>query len=219
MDIIPFTQLTFNHRYIARWIWGGLALCIPVLNFLSLGFLSRTSRLVTIGGIGLPTWDDLYATWLEGARLLFVFILYNAVSFFLFSSGYFLTSLNIFTAFFGHLFKILSFFALIASSALIPFALAVFAEETDFRSAFEIERISRGIREVFFEYFIGYAVTLAGLYLCIWIMRIPYLLGLVPGSVLAYYFLLLSTYYFTELYKKTSLPTTLTNTEIVETGE
>jgi hypothetical protein len=80
----------------------------------------------------------------------------------------------------------------------------------DFRRAFEFERIFKGIKEVFFEYIIGYAVTLFGLYICMWIMRIPYLMGLIgliPASVFAYYVLLISTYYFTELYKKTSLPT------------
>ena len=35
-------------------------------------------------------------------------------------------------------------------------------------------------------------------------MRIPYL-GFILSSILSYYILLVSTYYFTELYKKTSL--------------
>ena len=125
----------------------------------------------------------------------------------MFSSGYFLTSLNIFTAFFGHIFKVLSLFAFIACSFLVPFAFVVFAEEMDFRRAFEFEKIFKGIKEVYLMYIIGYAVTLFGLYICMWIMRIPYLIGLIPASIFAYYVLLVSTYYFTELYKKTSLPT------------
>jgi len=211
MDVMPFIQFTLNSRYVARWIFGGVIFCLIPITPLSLGFLSRTSRLVIIGGgIGLPTWQEKYETWIEGVKILFVFILYNAIPFFLFSSGYFLTSLNTFMAFFGHILKVLSFFAFIACSFLVPFAFVVFAEEMDFRRAFEFERIFKGIKEVFFEYIIGYAVTLFGLYICMWIMRIPYLMGLIgliPASVFAYYVLLISTYYFTELYKKTSLPT------------
>lgn len=205
MNIIPFLQLTLNVRYISRWIWAGAIFCIPVLNFLSLGFLSRTSRLVIIGGIGLPTWEDRYETWIEGTKLLFVFILYNAIPFFMFSCGFFLISLNIFTAFFGQIFKILSVIALLVCTFLIPFAFATFAERMEFKEAFEFERIFRGIKEVFIEYIIGYAAALCILYICVLIMRIPYLIGLIPGSILSYYVLLVAAYYFTELYRKTSL--------------
>jgi hypothetical protein len=205
MNIVPFLEFTLNSRYITRWIFAGLIFCVPGLDFLSLGFLSRTSRLVIIGGIGLPTWQEKYETAIEGVKLLFVFILYNAITFFLFSSGFFLISLNIFTAFFGHVLKISSYVALIICTFPVPFAFATFAEKMDFKEAFEFERIFRGVKEVFFEYLIGYGVAICGLYLCIWIMRIPYSIGLIPASVLSYYILLVSTYYFTELYKRTSL--------------
>src|SRR5512145_3568747 len=98
MDIIPFIRFTINTRYINRWIFCRLVLFIPVVNFFSIGFLSRTSRLMMVGGMGLVTWQDKYETWLEGVKLLFVFILYNAIPFFMFSSGFFLTTLNTFTA-------------------------------------------------------------------------------------------------------------------------
>ncbi len=205
MNIVPFLEFTANSRYITRWVFAGLVLYIPVLNFLSLGFLSRTSRLVIIGGIGLPTWQEKYETAIEGVKLLFVFILYNAIPFFLFSSGFFLTTLNNVTAFFGHIVIYASYIAFVACSFLIPFAFVAFAEQADFRSALEFEKIFRGVKEVLFEYIIGYAVTLCGLYICTWIMRIPYLIGFIIASILSYYILLVSTYYFTELYKRTSL--------------
>ncbi|HVN97073.1 MAG TPA: DUF4013 domain-containing protein [Syntrophorhabdaceae bacterium] len=213
MDMVPFVQLTLNSRYIARWIFAGLILYIPVLNFLSLGFLSRTSRLVIVGsGIGLPTWQEKYEIWIEGVKLLFIFILYNAIPFFMFSSGFFLTTLNSFTAFFGHIFKILSFVALIVCSFLVPFAFVTFAEHMDFRRAFEFETIFAGIKQVFFEYLIGYGIALCGLYVCVWIMRIPYL-GFICSSIISYYILLVSAYYFTELYKKTRLSAVQAPTE------
>jgi hypothetical protein len=205
MDIVPFLKFTLNSRYIARWIYAAIILYIPVFNFLSLGFLSRTSRLVIIGGIGLPTWQEKYETAIEGVQVLFVFILYNAIPFFLFSSGFFLTTLNNFTAFFGHILIICAYVAFVICSFFIPFALVTFAEQMDFKSALEFEKIFRGIKEVFLEYFIGYAVALCVLYLCKWIMHIPYLIGFILASILTYYVLLVSTYYFTELYKKTSL--------------
>lgn len=219
MNIVPFLEFTLNSRYITRWIFAGLILYIPVLNFLSLGFLSRTSRLVIIGGIGLPTWQEKYDTAIEGVKLLFVFILYNAIPFFLFSSGFFLISLNIFTAFFGYVLRISSYVALIICTFLVPFAFATFAEKMDFKEAFEFERIFKGVKEVFPEYCIGYAVAICGLYLCIWIMRIPYLIGLIPASILSYYILLVSTYYFTELYKRTSLAPVRMDEQVMEHSE
>ena len=206
MDIIPFIRFTVNSRYINRWIFGGLALFIPVLNFFSIGFLCRTSRLVMVGGMGLATWQDKYETWMEGVKLLFVFILYNAIPFFMFSAGYFLTTLNSFTAFFGHLMiKAATFVLLPVCSFFIPFAFAVFAERLDFRESLEFESILRGIKEVLVEYLIGYFATMAAIYISLLFMRIPYLVGFLISSVLTYYSLLLSTFYFTELYRKTSL--------------
>jgi len=198
MDIIPFIRFTINSRYVARWIYGGLALFIPVLNFFSIGFLSRTSRLVLVGGMGLATWQEKYETWLEGVKLLFVFILYNAIPFFMFSSGFFLTTLNSFTAFFGHLMIKLSIFVIFPiCSFFLPFAFTIFAERTDFREALEFEKILRGIKEVLVEYIIGYAATVVAVYIALLFMRIPYLIGFVLSSVLTYYALLLSSFYVT----------------------
>lgn len=206
MDIIPFIRFTINSRYITRWIYGGLALFIPVLNFFSIGFLSRTSRLVLVGGMGLATWQERYEIWLEGVKLLFVFILYNAIPFFMFSSGFFLTTLNSFTAFFGHLvIKLAVFIIFPVCSFFLPFAFTIFAERADFREALEFESILRGIKEVLVEYIIGYIATIAALYIALLFMHIPYLIGFVLSSILTYYALLLSAFYFTGLYRKTSL--------------
>ncbi len=206
MDIIPFIRFTMNSRYIGRWIYGGLVLFIPVLNFFSIGFLSRTSRLVMVGGMGLATWQEKYEAWIEGIKLLFVFILYNAIPFFMFSSGFFLTTLNSFTAFFGHLMiKAATFIVLPICCFFLPFAFAIFAERLDFREALEFELILHGIKEVLVEYIIGYVATLAAIYVSLLFMRIPYLVGFLISSVFTYYSLLLSTFYFTELYRRTSL--------------
>ena len=206
MDIIPFIRFTINSRYINRWIYGGLVLFIPVLNFFSIGFLCRTSRLIMVGGMGLATWQDKYETWIEGIKLLFVFILYNAIPFFMFSSGFFLTTLNSFTAFFGHLMiKAATFVFLPICCFFLPFAFAIFAERLDFREALEFESIFRAIKEVLLEYIIGYVATMAAVYISLFFMRIPYLIGFIISSVLTYYSLLLSTFYFTELYRRTSL--------------
>ncbi|MBP7528197.1 MAG: DUF4013 domain-containing protein [Syntrophorhabdaceae bacterium] len=206
MDLIPFIRFTINSRYIARWIYGGLALFIPVLNFFSIGFLSRTSRLILVGGMGIATWQEKYETWIEGLKLLFVFILYNAIPFFMFSCGFFLTTLNSFTAFFGHLMiKGAIFVVFPICSFFLPFAFTIFAERTDFRDALEFEQILRGIREVLVEYIIGYVATLAAIYIALLFMHIPYLVGFLISSVLTYYALLLSAFYFTGLYRRTSL--------------
>ncbi|MDD3847099.1 MAG: DUF4013 domain-containing protein, partial [Syntrophorhabdaceae bacterium] len=206
MDIIPFIRFTVNSRYIARWIIGGLALFVPVLNFFSIGFLSRTSRLILVGGMGIATWQEKYLIWIEGVKLLFVFILYNAIPFFMFSSGFFLTTLNTFAAFFGHLMiKAAIFIIFPICSFFLPFAFTIFAERTDFREALEFEEILRGIKEVLVEYILGYAATIGAIYVALLFMHIPYLIGFLISSVLTYYALLLSAFFFTGLYRKTSL--------------
>jgi hypothetical protein len=218
MDVIPFIQFTVNSRYLSRWIYGGLVLFIPVVNFLSLGYLTRTSKLLMIGGIGLPTWERRSEIWLEGAKILFVFILYGAIPFFMFSCGFFLTALSSITGFFGQILMKASYAALLISSFFIPFAFITFSEENGFRKALEFERIFYGIKEVFLPYLAGYLGTVMALFLCWLIIPIPksyffQLLMVAVYSVLTYYVLLVSTYYFTNLFRKTSL-----STEIVEEG-
>jgi uncharacterized membrane protein (GlpM family) len=219
MDIIPFIQFSLNSRYISRWIYGGLILYIPVLNFLSLGYLSNASRLILIGGIGLPTWQNKMDIWIEGVRLIFIFILYEAIPFFLFSCGFFLTTLNSITAFFGHIIIKLSYIALLLFSFFIPFAFATFSEQMDFRKALEFEKILKGIKEVFIPYLGGYLGTLIALYICKLIMHIPYLIGFILSSILTYYVFLISTYYFTELFKKTTLATEITGKDTTKNSE
>lgn len=206
MDLFTFIRLTINSRHITRWIYGGLVLYIPVLNFFSIGYLSRTSRLFLIGGMGFATWEEKYETWIEGVKLLFVFILYNAIPFFMFSAGFFLTTLSSFTAFFGNIMmKLAAFLVFPLCSFFLPFAFTAFAESGDIRESLEFERIFKGIKEVIFAYILGYVATVTALYVVTLLMHIPYFIGFLIASVLSYYILLLSSYYFTELHKKTTL--------------
>ncbi|MHB8109543.1 MAG: DUF4013 domain-containing protein [Syntrophorhabdaceae bacterium] len=206
MDVFPFIRFTLNSRYIGRWIFAGLILFIPVLNFFSFGFLSRTSRLVMVGGMGMATWQEKYEIWTDGLKLLFVFILYNAIPFFMFSAGFFLTTLNTFTAFFGNIMiKGALFIIFPVCSLFLPFAFAMFVERNDFREALEFELILHGIKQVLVEYIIGYIATIAAIYVSLLFMRIPYLIGFLISSVLTYYSLLLSAFYFTGLFRKTTL--------------
>jgi len=213
MDIAAFIQFTCNGRYILRWIYGGLLMYIPVANFFSLGYLAKTSRILLIGTVGLPTWEDKVVIWINGVKLLFVFILYEAVPFFLFSSGFFLTTLGSIPAFFGSIVIKFSYLALLIFSFFIPFAFSVFAERMEFRDALDFERIFNGIKEVFIPYLGGYLCTLIALYLCKVLIKIPYLVGFLLSSLCTYYVFLLATYYFTHLFKKTSLALSAMNEE------
>lgn len=205
MDIGAFIQFTFHSRYMPRWIYGGLIVYIPILNFFSFGYLKKTSRLLMLGSIGLPTWEERKTIWSDGMKLLFIFVLYGAIPFFLFSCGFFLTTLSTITAFFGHIMTKLSIVALLCVSFFVPFAFAVFAEKDDFREALDFERILQGIKEVLAPYLGGYICALIALGICLLITRIPYLIGLLLSSLCTYYVFLVSAYYFTQLYRRTSL--------------
>jgi hypothetical protein len=205
MDIIPFIQFTFTSQFIARWLSGGILLYIPVLNFFSLGYLSKASRLLMVGSVGLPVWDDKIDIWIQGIKLLCIFIFYEAVPFFLFSCGFFFTNLGTVPAFFGYLMMKCSILALLLFSFFIPFAFAAFSEKMDFRRALEFERVYRGIKEVFIPYLGGYLGVLIASYICTLIIRIPYLIGFILSSLLTFYVFLLATFYFTMLFRRTSL--------------
>jgi hypothetical protein len=158
-----------------------------------------------IGSVGLPTWEKKNEIWIEGVKLLFVFILYEAIPFFLFSFGFFLTTLTSITAFFGNILIKLSYLALLLCSFFIPFAFAAFSEKSDFRKALEFDKILNGIKEVLIPYTGGYISALIILYICKIVIHIPYLVGFILSSVLTYYTLLIATCYFTRLYIKTTL--------------
>jgi hypothetical protein len=206
MDIVPFVLFTVNSRFIMRWVAGGLILLIPVLNFLSLGYLTKTSNLLMIGGIGLPTWDSRSEIWRDGAKLLYIFILYEALPSFLFSCGFFLASFgNLMTAFLGAILKWLAAMAFVGCSFFLPFGFCAFAENRDVRGAFEFEKILVAVKEVVAHYILGFIVTAVCLYVTYKLHRIPYLLGFVLSSVLTYYVFLIATFYFTHLFRRTSV--------------
>jgi len=201
--MIPFIRFTFNKRYILRWMVPGLFIYIPVLNFFSIGYLSRTSRILLIGDLGLPPWQDRTGTWFEGLTMIFVFILYEP--FFLFFSGFFFTSLGSFFSVLGSLVVKVSYVFLFVFSFFLPFAFAIYSESHEIRQALAFERIWRGIKPVFLPYAFGYIISLCFLYIGKALFRIPYLFGFVLSSLAVYYVLLLSTYYFTHLYRRTDL--------------
>jgi hypothetical protein len=205
MEFFPFIQFTLNTQYILRWITGGIILYVPALNLFSLGYLAKTSRLLMLGSIGLPLWERRNDIWMEGVKLLFIFILYEAIPFFLFSFGFFLTTLTSITAFFGNILIKLSYLALFLCSFFIPFAFAAFSEKGDFKKALEFDKIINGIKEVSIPYTGGYIGALVVLYVCKAVIHIPYLIGFILSSVLTYYTLLIATHYFTRLYIKTTL--------------
>jgi hypothetical protein len=206
MDIVAFIVFSFNTRYIMRWILPGLILFIPVVNFLSLGYLARASNLTMVGGMGMPTWERKNDVFKEGARLIYIVILYEALPCFLFSFAFLLHNLNnIITTPIAYGMYGLSFLTFVICSFFLPFAFSAYIEGIELRKAFEFESIARAVKEVFFYYLIGYVISLIFLYVAYKLHAIPYLIGFIVSSVLIYLVLLVSTYYFTQLFKKTSL--------------
>jgi hypothetical protein len=206
MDVVSFVIFSFNKRYVLRWICAGIIFFVPVVNFLSLGYLWRASGVSMIGGIGLPTWDRKNELWKDGAKLAYIVILYEALPSFLFSFGFLLASFgNFITVFIGGAMKFLAALAFIFCSFFIPFAFCAFVETTEMRRSFEFERIAGGVKEVLFPYIVGYALTACCMYVSYRLLAIPYLVGFALSSILTFYVLLVSTYYFTQLFRRTSM--------------
>lgn len=205
MDIVGFIVFSLNTRVILRWVGAGLVVLVPILNILSLGYLSKASHLFLTGGVGLPTWEEKNDIFRQGAYLLYILILYFAVPSFLFSCWFLLVSFgNLFAAFVGGAMKLLAGLAFLGCSFFIPFAFCTFSESMELPRAFDFEGIAAAVKEVWVPYLFGYLVSAVFVYLAFKFHRIPYI-GFLLSSVLTYYILLLSTYYFTQLYKRTSM--------------
>jgi hypothetical protein len=205
MDIVGFIVFSLNRQYILRWVGAGLVLLVPILNFFSLGYLSKVSHLLLTGGAGLPAWEDKTDVFRLGAYLLYIMVLFFAVPSFLFSCWFLLVSFgNFFAAFMGGVMKLLAGLAFVGSSFFIPFAFCSFSESMDLPKAFDFQGIAAAIKEVWVPYLFGYLVSTVLVYLTLKVHRIPYV-GFLLSSALTYYVLLLSTCYFTQLFRRTSL--------------
>ncbi len=207
MDIISFVVFTLKEvRYVKRWVAAGIIFFIPVANFYSLGYLSRSSGLTMIGGIGLPTWERKNELWREGIKLVYVVILYEALPCFLFSFSFLLSSFgNVVTVFIGAVMKFVAVLAFIFCSFFIPFAFCAAVQSADVRGAFEFERIAGAVKEVLPAYLAGYVLAAFCMYAAYTLHVIPYLLGFALSSIIIYYVLLIATYYFSQIFRRTSL--------------
>lgn len=205
MDLVSFVVFSVNTRYVLRWIGPGIILMIPVANLFSVGYLSKASGLFLTGGMGLPTWEEKGDIFRQGAYLLYIMVLYLAIPSFLFSCWFFLVSFgNSIASFFGGVMRFLAGIAFIGCSFFIPFAFCAYSEKMELRRAFDFESIVAALKEVWLSYVFGYLVSAVLVYLAFKFHRFPYI-GFLFSSVLTYYILLLATFYFTELYKKTTL--------------
>jgi hypothetical protein len=208
MDVLSFIRFSFNRHYIVRWIVAGLLFFIPVINFFSLGYLWRTATQAMVGGMGLPTWERKKELWKEGARLLYVVILYEALPSFLFSLGFLVSSPgNTILNAVGWVLQVLSIIAFIACSFLLPFAFCAFAEKSHFSGAFELHPVLRKVKSVLVHYVAGCLVAGFCLYVALRLRAIPYV-GIFLVSILVFYVFLVSVYYFSDLHQKASLPET-----------
>ncbi len=205
MDVISFVVFSFNKRYILRWVLAGIILIVPVADFLSLGYLWRTSGLSMVGGVGLPTWERKGELWREGARLAYITILYEALPSFLFSFGFLLSAVgNFVTDFVGRIMVLLAAAAFVLCSFFLPFAFCAYVEGMEVRRAFDFEKIFGAVKEVLRSYILGYGVFLCAVYVTYRLIHIP-VVGIILLLTLPFYVLLVSTYYFTQLFRRTSL--------------
>jgi hypothetical protein len=159
-----------------------------------------------IGGVGLPTWEEKGELWREGARMAYITVLYEALPSFLFSLSFLLSSPGYFiTNFLGHLIMFFAIVAFLVCSFFLPFAYCAFVEGREVRKAFDFEAIVHAVKEALLPYGLGYASSVVCLYVAYEFHRIPFV-GLLLWLILTFYVLLVATYYFTQLFKKTHVP-------------
>ena len=205
MNVISFVLFSFRRRYILRWVLAGIVFVVPVLDFLSLGYLWRTSGLSVVGGVGLPTWERKGELWREGARLLYITILYEALPSFLCSLAFLLFQIKSFvTDFTAYGMAALAIIVFLLCSFFLPFAFCVYVDGMELRKAFDFEKIVGAVKEVLAPYLLGYAIFLCAMYITYRLVHVP-IIGVILLLTLPFYVLLVSAYYFTQLFRRTSL--------------
>lgn len=72
-----FTRLIQNPQFLFYFLIGGVLCFVPIINFFALGYLYRVAKsLRARGTLTLPEWDNISGLFLDGIRLLVVFLIY-----------------------------------------------------------------------------------------------------------------------------------------------
>lgn len=86
-----FNRLIQNPQFFISFLVGGLLCFIPIINLFALGYLYRMVKIIRhTGSFNMPEWDSFEQLFIDGIRMILVFLVYGLLPFIL---GFFILSL------------------------------------------------------------------------------------------------------------------------------
>ncbi len=200
----------------SRWdiVIGGVLLFFPVIQFFSLGFLTKKlKRIVDLDKDNVKWDENLKEIFIAGAKAALVIASYLAIPLLLmFLGGFFTTSLSqgkILSIFFfrGQVINLLMSISLLLAIFLLPVALALMLEQERLKKAYDIGEILDRIFLVPRDYLAVYIVILA-MYLAsivITVLLLTWQAGLLLAGFLFFYAGMVTVHLIGKVYPRKSV--------------
>jgi len=165
-----------DREWFMKMILGSIISIVPILNFLSLGYLIRCVQNGWRGTNNLPNWDNWAELFRDGCIAFLISIAYLVVPI---SVAFLMLAVPVVG-------MALASLIIFIMSVLIPMAIANYAIFKNIRDAFLLVNIFNQVGRVFGFYIIGYSVATLGAIIGIALLvGIPYL-GFFGGIFLFY---------------------------------
>lgn len=200
--VSAFKYPFIGEKYPKRFLLGCLLSLVPLIgNIITIGYALKSTRGVMDGSSEVPRWEDFIGLFLSGIKCLGVFLGYGLVSLIPFSLGLFfiLVIPHVIAVNIGFFFLILSSILFLSASFIVPMAiLFMIRDGGSLRAALRFEDVLIAIRDN--------ATTYVMRSLCVWgigiifvavmLMIISLPLGHFFAMIPAFYFLLITSYFF-----------------------
>ncbi|MBN1445003.1 MAG: DUF4013 domain-containing protein [Candidatus Omnitrophica bacterium] len=175
---------------------GGVLTLIPVVNFISMGYLGAKLKKNIEQNKSSVKWDEnIEKLFVKGAFLTFICLSYVIIPvLLLFLSGRFMVTLSggrFLSLFYfrGQVMNIIGTLLLLIALYLLPFAVCLYLEDNDLKKAFKPRKILEKIFLIIKEYTVVYATIIALLAVSIIVLFLlmNWLAGLLTGGFIFFY--------------------------------
>lgn len=175
---------------------GGVLTLIPVVNFISMGFLGTKLKKNIEQKKSTVKWDEnIKNLFIKGAFVTFICLSYVIIPvLLLFLSGRFMVTLSegrFLSLFYfrGQILNIIGTLLLLIALYLLPFAVCLYLEDDDIKKAFQSRKILEKIFMVIKEYTVVYATIIALLAISIitLFLLMNWLAGLLTAGFIFFY--------------------------------
>ena len=193
---------------------GGILLFFPIINFLSLGYVTKKLQNIIALDKTSVKWDNnSKQLFLLGIQTAFILAVYAAIPFFfMFLGGFFMSNLSqgkIWSLSFlrGQILEIIASILLLIATYLAPMAICITLEDNNLAHAFDLRTILERILLNIRDYSLAY-LSIFGIYLLSTILTVLFLnffIALILAGFLYFYDGLFTVYLLGKVYPRKSV--------------